>query len=164
MTAGDHERETPAPNDDELRVVEDYMRNHGHRWTNQRRLIAEQALRNHSHFTADELLDLCRERDDGVSRATVYRTLAMLEDAGFVEGLDTGDGGRKFEHVLGHDHHDHMVCNECGLIIEFRDDELERRQEMAAQRHGFKIRTHSLKLFGLCRDCAAKRSAKSGSK
>jgi Fur family ferric uptake transcriptional regulator len=88
-----------------------------------------------------------------VSRATVYRTLSMLEDAGFVEGLDTGDGGRKFEHVLGHEHHDHMVCTSCGKIIEFCDEELEERQRVAASRHGFSISSHSLQLFGVCQQC-----------
>ena len=139
--------------DEELKVVESYLRKKGLRWTAQRQLIAGVALTTHSHFTADELLDLCRQRDPAVSRATVYRTLAMLEEAAFVEGLDTGDGGRKFEHVIGHAHHDHMVCTSCGRIIEFTDEQLERRQELAARRHGFHIESHSLKLFGKCRAC-----------
>lgn len=140
---------------DELDIIERHMRGAGYRWTNQRRLIARVALGSHSHFGAEELLEMCRQEDAEVSRATVYRTLTMMEKAGFVEGLDTGDGGRKFEHVLGHRHHDHMVCTECGTIIEFLDQELEHRQEVAARRHGFTITSHSLKLFGLCRNCVA---------
>ncbi|MCC6670232.1 MAG: transcriptional repressor [Planctomycetes bacterium] len=137
----------------EVVAVESAMRRLGVRWTRQRRLITEVALGNHDHFGAEELLVLCQRRDPRVSRATVYRTLAMLEQAGVVEGLDTGDGGRKFEHVVGHEHHDHMVCRRCGAILEFRDDELERRQEAAAAARGFLIQSHSLKLFGLCRAC-----------
>lgn len=147
--------ETLMNTETELRHVERYMRERGLRWTSQRRLVASVALRNHTHFSADELLAMCRTEDRAISRATVYRTLGMLEDAGIVEGLDTGEGGRKFEHVLGHEHHDHMICTECGTILEFRDDELERRQEMAAQRNGFKITSHSLKLYGLCQKCQA---------
>ncbi|MHC4898921.1 MAG: Fur family transcriptional regulator [Planctomycetota bacterium] len=139
--------------DDELDVIEKQMRAAGYRWTSQRRLIARAALGSHHHFSAEELLDMCRREDEGVSRATVYRTLTMMEKAGFVEGLDTGDGGRKFEHVLGHQHHDHMVCTGCGMIIEFVDEELEHRQEVAASQHGFTITSHSLKMFGQCRDC-----------
>lgn len=138
---------------EEIHVVERYMRKMGFRWTNQRSLVTRAVFDSHDHFSAEELLEVCRRMDRDVSRATVYRTLAMLEDAGFVEGLDTGDGGRKFEHVLGHRHHDHMVCNRCGMIIEFFDEELERRQELAAGKHGFTIQSHSLKLFGLCQDC-----------
>ena len=134
-------------------MVEAALRRRGFRWTNQRAAIVRTALQSHEHFTAEELLALCRRLDPKVSRATVYRTLAVLEEAGFVEGLDTGDGGRRFEHVLGHDHHDHMVCLGCGSIFEFRDDELERRQEVAAKRIGFRIERHSLRLYGRCRDC-----------
>lgn len=137
----------------EQRIVEVHLRKNGFRWTNQRSLIVRMALATHDHFTADQLLERCQRADPRVSRATVYRTLTVLEEAGFVEGLDTGDGGRRFEHVLGHEHHDHMVCQACGRIIEFRDDELERRQEAAARRLGFRIARHSLRLYGTCRDC-----------
>lgn len=137
----------------ELEIIERFMRDRGMRWTNQRKLIARVALQSHEHFSADELLTMCHKSDLGVSRATIYRTLAMLESAGFVEGLDTGEGKRRFEHVLGHSHHDHMVCTVCGKIIEFCDKALEERQEHAARLKGFEIQSHSLKLFGRCRAC-----------
>ncbi len=137
----------------EQSIVEDHLRKGGFRWTNQRALIVRTALATHDHFTAEELLLRCRKVDPRVSRATVYRTLLVLEKAGFVEGLDTGDGGRKFEHVLGHRHHDHMVCEGCGAIFEFHDEELERRQEAAAKRIAFRIERHSLRIYGSCKDC-----------
>lgn len=140
----------------EQSIVEEHLRRSGFRWTNQRALIVRQALGSHEHFTAEELLAVCRRQDPRVSRATVYRTLVVLEQAGFVEGLDTGDGGRKFEHVIGHRHHDHMVCEACGSIFEFHDEELERRQEAAAKRIGFRISRHSLRIHGTCRDCQRK--------
>ena len=143
----------PAEIESELKTVEQEMRRRGYRWTSQRLLVVKAAFSTHAHFTADELLVLCQEEDLSVSRATVYRMLSMLEDAGFVEGLDTGEGGRRFEHTLGHDHHDHMVCTKCGRIIEFFDQELERRQTQSAERLGFQIQSHSLKLFGVCREC-----------
>jgi Fur family transcriptional regulator, ferric uptake regulator len=139
--------------DQESIVVEEALRKSGFRWTSQRALIVRKALASHDHFTADELLDLCRQEDPKVSRATVYRTLSVLEDAGFVEGLEAGDGGRRFEHVIGHEHHDHMVCLTCERILEFRDDELEQRQDLAAKRVGFKIQRHSLRLYGMCKEC-----------
>ncbi len=139
----------------ELNFVEQHFRASGSRWTSQRHLIVRTAFSTHDHFTAEQLLELCQRQDANVSRATVYRTLGVLEDAGFVEGLDTGDGMRRFEHVLGHEHHDHMVCTSCGTILEFRDDELERRQLAAARRMGFQIHKHSLKLYGRCRSCQA---------
>jgi len=139
--------------DQEQSIVQEHLRRSGFRWTSQRALIVRAALATHDHFTAEQLLELCRKQDPKVSRATVYRTLAVLEDSGFVEGLETGDGGRRFEHVLGHEHHDHMVCLSCERIIEFRDDELERRQELAAEKVGFQIQRHSLRLYGQCKAC-----------
>jgi len=140
----------------EQRIVQAHLQKVGFRWTTQRALIVREALASHEHFTAEQLLDLCRKADPKVSRATVYRTLAVLEREGFVEGLDTGDGGRRFEHTLNHEHHDHMVCVGCGAIFEFHDDELERRQLVAARRIGFRIERHSLRLHGRCRDCQKK--------
>ena len=137
----------------EQAVVEAYLRRNGFRWTSQRSLIVRLALATHDHFTAEQMLVRCQKLDPKVSRATVYRTLSVLEQAGFVEGLDTGDGSRRFEHVLGHEHHDHMVCESCGEIFEFRDDELERRQEVAARRIGFQIERHSLRIYGTCQKC-----------
>jgi len=143
----------------EQSIVEDHLRKGGFRWTNQRALIVRTALATHDHFTAEELLLRCRKVDPRVSRATVYRTLLVLEKEGFVEGLDTGDGGRKFEHVLGHRHHDHMVCQGCGAIFEFHDEELERRQEAAAKRIGFRIERHSLRIYGSCKECVRRRGS-----
>lgn len=143
----------PVKPEQEQAIVETHLRASGFRWTSQRSLIVRKALATHDHFTAEQLLERCRAQDPKVSRATVYRTLAVLETAGFVEGLETGDGGRRFEHVLGHEHHDHMVCLRCGEIFEFRDDELERRQEAAAKRIGFCIERHSLRIYGSCQKC-----------
>ncbi len=141
----------------ELQLVEADLRRRGFRWTLQRAAIVRTALSSHEHFTAEELLAWCKQKDPRVSRATVYRTLAVLEQAGFVEGLDTGDGGRQFEHVIGHTHHDHMVCTGCGAIFEFHDAELERRQEAAARKLGFRIERHSLRIHGRCRACQQNR-------
>jgi|SRR5690606_6136750 len=149
----------------ELEIVERYMRERGFRWTSQRRLIAEAAFATHEHFNAEELLAMCREIDSNVSRATVYRTLSMLEEAGFVESLDTGEGGRKFEHVLGHEHHDHMLCGECGKIIEFHDAELEDRKRRIAEELGYRLQSHSLKMVVECldRSCAHRAEARARS-
>ena len=141
----------------ELATVARHFRQQGCRWTAQREEIVRAAFATHDHFTADELLALSRKADPRVSRATVYRTLAALESSGFVEGLDTGDGGRRFEHVLGHEHHDHMVCTRCGAIVEFHDPEIEARQEQAAKKLGFSVERHSLRLYGCCRACRQKR-------
>lgn len=141
--------------DKEVDVIEQHTRQQGMRWTSQRRLVARVALSHHVHFSAEELLEMCRREDNAISRATVYRTLAMMEASGFVEGLEFGAGGKRYEHVLGHSHHDHMVCTGCRRIIEFVDPALEGRQDAVAASHGFQIKSHSLKIYGLCAACVA---------
>lgn len=147
---------------EQLQTVAQELRGKGMRWTPQRALVVRMALQAKGHFTAEELHDQCRQEDGSVSRATVYRTLAVLHEIGVVEGLDTGDGGRRFEPMLDQEHHDHMVCTGCGAILEFRDDALEARQEAAARRHGFLIQSHSLRLYGLCQACQQKTRGTSG--
>ena len=109
---------------------------------------------------AEALLWLRDEEGPKVSRATVYRTIALLVEGGFVESLDTGTGELLYEHTLGHRHHDHLVCEGCGRIEEFFDERIERLQEEVAASKGFELVSHSMRLFGRCASCARKRAAK----
>ncbi len=137
---------------------EQYLRTKKLKLTGQRDLIFEQAFSTHQHFTADALHSWLKEGGGAaVSRATVYRTLRLLEDGGFIESLDTGRGELVYEHVLGHTHHDHLVCIDCGKIEEFRNEQIERLQEEAADSRGFTLVHHTLRLEGYCRSCSRKR-------
>lgn len=112
----------------------------------------------HKHVTADQLYDRLAAADHArgldISRATVYRTLALLAEGGFVQALDLGQGsGTLYEHTLGHAHHDHMICVECGRILEFSDERLEKVQAEVVARHGFSAASHRLNVFGTCARC-----------
>lgn len=124
--------------------------------TRQRLAIAETAFSTHAHFTADELLDLVRARGVNVGRVTVYRTLKVLVDAGLIEERPFRRDRLLYEHVVGHAHHDHMVCLKCQRIIEFESPVIEREQRRVAKRHGFEVVHHTHTLFGTCRPCAAR--------
>jgi Fur family ferric uptake transcriptional regulator len=87
-----------------------------------------------------------------VGIATVYRTLALLEEAGFVTSISFGKQGKKYELGLKA-HHDHLICTKCGKIVEFFDKAIERRQEAIAKSSGFEMTDHSLKIFGICPQC-----------
>lgn len=140
---------------------EDYLQTQGAKLTPQRSRIFERAFATHEHFSAETLYDWLREEEGPrVSRATVYRTLALLQEGGFVEALDTGRGELVYEHVLGHPHHDHMVCLECGRIEEFRDDRIEELQQENCERKGFELVEHSLRLMGYCKQCRKKRESR----
>lgn len=130
------------------------LKREGQRLTHQRQEVFERIFATHEHFTAEGLYQALRQTSGGkVSRATVYRTLDLLERGGFVNSFNTGLGEKVYEHIAGHDHHDHMVCRACGMIVEFVDARIERLQAENARRHGFKILRHILRLEGLCQAC-----------
>ena len=117
--------------------------------TSQREAIVEQFLRTRDHVSIDELLGKVRKRHPKVGYATVYRTLKLLVDSGLAVERQFGDGQARYE-VVG-DHHDHLICVKCGLILEFEDDEIEQLQEKIATRlGGFTVLRHRHELYGLC--------------
>ena len=140
---------------------ERFLRTRGLRLTRQRMEILRAIYATHKHVTAEQLFEALQKSGKGdslkISRATVYRTLSLLAEGGFVNALDVGrDTGTLFEHALGHRHHDHMICLECGAIGEFSDERLERVQDEAIRRAGFTATSHRLNVFGTCAKCAKK--------
>ena len=136
------------------------LRKRGLKLTAQRQRLFERAFSTHEHFSAETLYRWLREEDGPrVSRATVYRTLALLLEGGFIQSLDTGRGELMYEHTLGHRHHDHMVCLSCGRIEEFHDPRIEVLQAEAAAAHGFELESHDHRLLGTCRACLRARAA-----
>ena len=141
--------------------LEAFLRTRGLRLTRQRLAILDAIYATHKHVTADQLYEMLQRHERTarlrISRATVYRTLALFSDGGFVQALDVGrDQGTLYEHTLGHRHHDHMICLDCGRIIEFSDEKLEEAQEAAVRRAGFRSTSHRLNVFGSCARCAGK--------
>jgi len=117
--------------------------------TTQREAIVEQFLKSQDHVSIDELLTRVRKRHSRVGYATVYRTLKLLVDSGLAIERQFGDGQARYE-VAG-EHHDHLICTKCGLILEFEDDEIEALQERIALRlGGFNVIRHRHELYGLC--------------
>jgi Fur family ferric uptake transcriptional regulator len=140
------------------RAFERFLRTRALKLTPQRLRIFERAFATHDHFSAETLYGWMRAEDGShVSRATVYRTLSLLVEGGFLETLDAGHGEMLYEHVLGHRHHDHLVCIDCGRIEEFTDERIEEYQREAALRKGFTLHYHNLRLFGTCASCSKKR-------
>ena len=141
------------------KAFEHFLRTRALKLTAQRRRIFERAFATHEHFSAERLFGWLKdEAGPAVSRATVYRTLGLLVEGGFLESLDTGQGELLYEHVLGHRHHDHLVCIDCGRIEEFSDERIEEFQREAALRKGFTLHYHNLRLFGTCASCTKKRT------
>ena len=142
---------------DPFAPIEQYLASRGLRHTSARRKILDAVFGSHEHFTAEGLLEKMRRRGERVSRASVYRTLTLLCDGGFVESREFQRGQMMYESMLGQHHHDHLICTGCGQIIEFENDEIERLQEESARKHEFKIEHHSLRIYGKCVKCAGRR-------
>ena len=135
---------------------EAFVRSKGLKLTSQRRRILKRVFSTHHHFTAEEVYDMFRRGREKISRATVYRTLSLLVEGRFLDSLDLGQDRRYFEHILGHEHHDHIICLTCTKIIEFQEPRIEALQEHVMKSHGFHITSHSLRLFGFCDECRSK--------
>ena len=139
--------------DNEQEVLEKYISQHNLKITKQRRAVLESFLAIEDHISAEDLYKIVSEKEPKIGLATVYRTLSLLTQSGLAEELDFGDGQKRYEHKYEHSHHDHMICTQCGKIIEFQNPMIEKLQEDVAHEHRFKMTTHKLDLFGLCIDC-----------
>jgi len=137
----------------EKRVFLDHIQAAGLRRTGQRDLILETFLGTEEHLTSEDLYTLVRKVDPNVGQTTVYRTLKLLTDAGLAREVRFGDGKTYYEHHYNHEHHDHMICTECGKVIEFFSPDIESLQDQMADNFGFKPTHHSLRLWGICAEC-----------
>ena len=135
--------------------LEHSLRTQGFKLTPQRRVIVREALRE-PHFSAEELVGRVRAVRPLVARGTVYRTLVVLDRLGVLERHDFRAGAPRYELVNGRPHHDHHVCVDCGTVVEFTESRIEALQDHIVKRYGFRLVSHSHKLYGLCRTCQAK--------
>lgn len=137
----------------EKEVLVEHLQRAGLRRTNQRDLILETFLRTEDHLTSEDLYQLVKRQDPNVGHTTVYRTLKLLTEAGLAREVRFGDNKTYYEHHFNHQHHDHMICTNCGKVIEFFSAEIEALQDQMADNFGFQPTHHSLRLWGFCSDC-----------
>jgi len=158
-----HGDSTEAPNLEHFRaLLHDHMVKRGLRSTDQRRLIVETFFKAPNHISIEELLAEVRQKDSRVGYATVYRTLKLLTECGVAFERKFGDGLTRYELADESSHHDHLICVECGKIIEFEEPQIEELQERIAARHGFVLKTHKHEMYGTCSECQQKLAARSG--
>lgn len=139
---------------DLLDKLDGFLQRKSLKLTSQRRRIVEHILdMPKTHFAADDLVDQFRDEKPRVSKATVYRALAVLVEAGILEQHDFGESHKVFEVSEGREHHDHLMCTNCHKIIEFHNDEMEALQEKIAEGLGFHPTHHSQNIYGICKDC-----------
>lgn len=131
----------------------EYIQSKGLKFTPERRAILNQIFENHGHFEADEMSFDLRKNKKKVSKATIYRTLALLVESGLLREVIFGEKHAHYEHVYGHEHHEHLVCIKCGKIIEFNDERIEKYQDEVCRKNKFKPESHRIQITGYCEDC-----------
>jgi Fur family ferric uptake transcriptional regulator len=151
-TYQDHRHD--SPNLEHFRsLLQTHMVKKGLRSTDQRRLIVETFFRSPNHVSIEELLAVVRSEDKRIGYATVYRTLKLLAECGVANERRFSDGLTRYELADESSHHDHLICLECGDIVEFEEPRIETLQEQVAHRHGFVLRSHKHEMYGVCPKC-----------
>lgn len=120
----------------------------GLRMTGQRRIVARVLQESDDHPDVEELYARASKVDEGISLATVYRTVKLFEETGILERLEFGDGRSRYEDAE-REHHDHLIDINTGKVIEFVDPEIEALQEKIAAKLGYELRGHKLELYGV---------------
>jgi Fur family ferric uptake transcriptional regulator len=153
-------KRTESPTSDDARqVFREYLGRHCIKHTAAREKILGAVLELHEHFEAEQVLYLLRERGDKVGKATVYRTLPLLVQAGILRQTRFDVKHVHYEYALGEAPHDHLVCRSCGRILEFRSRPLLELRRRIAERHRFTAHGHRFQISGICNECKAARSA-----
>jgi len=145
----------PGPADgDFIDRFKAHLRAEGLPLTVQREQIARAAFSIEDHFSVEDLSRTLRKRQHRIGLATVYRTIGLMVTGRIVRRHDFGDGFKVYERVVGRNHHDHLICEGCGRLIEFEAPDIEQIQERVANRQRFRARSHRLEIYGLCRECS----------
>ncbi len=139
------------------------IRGYGRRMTAARHAVLDALSARGEHLTAEEVFKAARRLYPNLGLATVYRTLELLTRIGLVSKFDTGDDRARYEFAdpAGtKGHHHHLVCTSCRRIVDYKDfikeetELLRRTEEGLAKKYGFRIDSHVIQFYGLCRDCA----------
>ncbi|MBI4612658.1 MAG: transcriptional repressor [Planctomycetes bacterium] len=137
-------------------VFAKFLDSRGLRFTRQRRAVLERALSFETHFSAEDLAHGAYQDGKPVGLVTVYRTLALAVQCGILEERDFRRGRKYFDKVHGRGHHEHLICLSCAGVQELWDDRIHRLLQEIASRIGFEPESYDLRVFGTCKDCAAR--------
>jgi Fur family transcriptional regulator, ferric uptake regulator len=138
---------------EEKEIFHSFLRRTGNKVTSQRDLILDVFLGAEGHLSAEEIHQRAKVKDPTLGFTTVYRTMKLLVEAGLAREEKFGDSHKRYEYDYKQQHHDHLICEGCGLVIEFFNEFIEREQDRIIDEFGFQATHHSLRIFGLCRQC-----------
>jgi len=134
----------------------EYLSTQGLKSTRQRNTILDEFVKCGGHQSAEDIYLRLRKKHPTIGYATVYRTLKLFAECGIAVERHFGDKQTRYEILEKGEHHDHLICNGCGTIVEFECPRIEQLQDEVALENGFQITDHRLELYGLCEKCARK--------
>ncbi len=137
----------------EVKIFEEYLQTKNLKHSEQRKEILHIFLNIDKHLTANELYRIVQKKYPVVGFATIYRTLKLFCECGLCRELKFEDGTTRYEHLYGHQHHDHLLCTKCGRFVEVVDSEIERLQEKLVKQYEFYPERHRMELYGVCKRC-----------
>lgn len=137
-------------------IFSDYLEKKKHRKTPERFAILEEIYKRTDHFDAEALYVHMKTQNYRVSRATVYNTLELLVVCDLVKKHQFGKNLAQYEKSYGYKQHDHLICEDCGKVLEFCDPRIQQIKSMMGDLLKFKITDHSLNLFGKCQGACEK--------
>lgn len=126
----------------------DFLKKKGSRITQARRIVFDRVFARHDHFRADDLAAELASGPDHVSRGTVYRTLDLMTEAGFVQKIRDQDVHAHYEHIYGHGRHHHLICEDSGEFIEFSSQVISDEIDRICRRNRFEPKFYRLVVFG----------------
>lgn len=130
-----------------------FLKERGFKSTRQRDVIATAFLKTEGHITAEELYRKITRKYKDIGFTTVYRTLKLLAKSGLAAERVFADNLTRYEPLSARDHHDHLICLDCGAITEFENIKMEKLQERIAHEFGFDTAAHKMELYGYCSKC-----------
>ena len=139
-----------------VETLTEYLKLKELRPTRERFLLLEEIMKTNGHFDADELFATLTAKGLKASRATVYNTLDLLVSCGLISKYRFGENHSRYEKAFGRPRHDHLICLECGEIIEFVNEKLDRIQKEVCEEKKFRLQNSTLQIFGTCSKCQKK--------
>ncbi len=141
-------------NEEVIEELKRIVKQKGLKYTEQREIVLDILINANEHLSAEDVYNEIKNKypDSNIGIATVYRALGFLEEVDLITSIAFGTEGKKYE-SNAKSHHDHLICTTCGKIIEFMDEEIEKRQDRIAKKNNFKIINHSMQLYGICKEC-----------
>lgn len=135
----------------ELVKFSEFLKKKNLKITEQRLLVAQKIFSTKEHFRVEDLFELLKDKKEEISRATVYRTVALLVESGQLLEHDFGQDSKFYEFCsIPHQHHDHIICLDCGNIEEFQDERIENIQSEVIKKYNYSLVDHSLNLYVRC--------------